>query len=208
MKPSATSSQAGSSSTPRRVGNRRIVLVVAGIVIGLAGVLLAMFETGVLRRPAPDSAAPDRAAFHKRAPSSAEHTPTSPASTERNAMSPPALPQAAGGNATGGNATAEALAAERPSARNETRIVRTQIKLQKYVEEAYPAWHRAHPGQECPRQVVELTEYIDDKDANDAWGRPLKMRCGEALGSGARGIRMISLGRDGERSEDDIKFGE
>ena len=118
------------------------------------------------------------------------------------------MPETAPGNAAPGNAVADALAAERPSARNETRIVLTQIKLQKYVEEAYPKWQRAHPGQECPHQVIELTEYIDDKDANDAWGRPLRMRCGEALGSGAKGIRMISLGRDGERSEDDIKFGE
>jgi hypothetical protein len=33
------------------------------------------------------------------------------------------------------------------------------------------------------------------------------MSCGVAPGSGSAHIRVISYGRDGERSEDDIRFG-
>lgn len=82
----------------------------------------------------------------------------------------------------------------------------TQSKVQKYVHEAYPAWLRAHPGEECPHQLIELNEYMEDKDANDAWGRPLRMFCGAARWAGAKTIEVISLGRDAEaRTEDDIK---
>jgi len=105
-------------------------------------------------------------------------------------------------------APANAAPADRPSTRAETKLVLTQIKVQKYVEEAYPAWLKAHPGEECPRQLIELNEYMEDKDTNDTWGRPMRMRCGAAPGSGVKGFKVISLGRDGEVSEDDIKFGE
>lgn len=81
----------------------------------------------------------------------------------------------------------------------------TQIKVQKYVHEAYPAWRQAHPGKECPKRLIELNEYMEDKDPNDAWGRPLKMFCGEDLGVGAKGIEVLSAGRDAEQgTEDDI----
>jgi type IV secretory pathway VirB10-like protein len=174
----------------RRVVALRSVLVVAGIIIGLVGVLVAMFECGALRRPVPEDAAPSRAVSTQRAPSPMERTP----------VPRPALPQAAPANAE---------PAVRPSARAVTKLVLTQIKVQKYVEEAYPAWLQAHPGEDCPRKLIELNEYMEDKDANDAWGRPLKMFCSRALKSGAKGIKVISLGRDGEQgSEDDIKFGE
>lgn len=82
----------------------------------------------------------------------------------------------------------------------------TQIRVQKYVEEAYPAWRKAHPGQECPHQLTELTEYTEDKGTSDAWGRPLRMVCGPSPQSGATHFKVISYGRDGEVSEDDIRF--
>lgn len=188
MKPSATRGQAGSSATARRVVAPGTVRVVTGIVIGLLGVLVAMFECGALRRPVPEDTAPSRNVASESAPSP----------TERAPVPRPALPEVAPANAA---------PAERPSARAVTKLVLTQIKVQKYVDEAYPAWLRAHPGVECPRKLIELNEYMDDKDANDAWGRPLRMRCGAALGSGAKGIKVTSFGRDGEASEDDIKFG-
>lgn len=85
----------------------------------------------------------------------------------------------------------------------------TQIKVQKYVREAYPAWLQAHPGQTCPHRLIELNEFMDDSDANDAWGRPLKMFCGSDLPAGANRIEVLSLGRDAEEgTEDDIKSAE
>jgi hypothetical protein len=155
--------------------------------IGLAGLLVARFECGARRRL--EDAAPAREVSSQRAPSPTQRTP----------VPRPELPQAP--------PIVEAPA-ERPSARAETKLVLTQIKVQKYVEEAYPAWRRAHPGQECPHRLIELTDYMEDKDANDGWGRPLRMFCGAVLPSGAKGIKVISYGRDGEASEDDIRFEE
>jgi hypothetical protein len=122
-----------------------------------------------------------------------------PSSPERAPVPRPALPQAAPSNAA---------PAETPAARAETKVVVTQIRVQKYVEEAYPAWLRAHPGKQCPHQLSELAEYMADKDTNDAWGRPLRMACGPAPQSGTTRIKVISYGRDAEVSEDDIRFGE
>jgi hypothetical protein len=190
MKPNAMTGQAGRSSPQRRAGAPRTLLVVAGIIVGLAGVMVAMFECGSSRRH--DDAAPRREVSSQRAP-----TPT-----ERPPVPRPELPQAALANA----APANAAPAERPSTRAETKLVVTQIKVQKYVEEAYPAWRRAHPGQDCPHQLTELSDYMDDKDTNDGWGRPLRMFCGAVLASGAKGIKVISYGRDGEASEDDVRF--
>ena len=187
MKPSTTRTQAGRSSTPQRGVAPRALVVGAGIVIALVGALVAMLECGSLGRPEP--AAPDREVSRQPVPSPTERTP----------VPRPALPQAAPGNAA---------PAETPAARAETKLVLTQIKVQKYVEEAYPAWLRAHPGKECPRQLIELSEYMEDKDVKDAWGRPLRMVCGTAPQSGATRIKVTSLGRDGEVSEDDIRFGE
>jgi hypothetical protein len=187
MKPSAARTQAESSSIPRRAVTPRTVLVVAGI-IGLLGVLVAMFERRTVREPAPQQVAPGREGSSQRAPSATVRTPGPR----------PALPPAA---------PAHAALAERPSARAETKLVLTQIKAQKYVDEAYPAWLRAHPGGECPRQLIELNDYMDDKDVNDAWGRPMRMQC-VPLPTGAKGIKVVSSGRDAEfRSEDDIRFG-
>lgn len=164
------------------------MLVVAALIIGLAAVLVAMFERGASRRPEPEDAAPSHAVSSQRVPSPTKRTP----------VLRPALPQAASANAA---------PAERPSARAETKFVVTQMKAQKYVEEAYPAWRNAHPGKECPVQLIELNEYMEDKDVNDAWGRPMRMQCGAGLQPGKR-IKVISYGRDGERSEDDIRFEE
>jgi len=178
--------QTGASSTPRRTVAPRVLLVVAGIIVVLVGVRFAMSGRGA--PPRPEVAAPGREGSSQPVPS-----PTARAPVPR-----PALQQVAP------DSTAPP---ERPSARAVNKLVLTQIKVQKYVEEAYPAWLRAHPGKECPSQLLELAEYMPDKDTKDAWGRPLKMFCGVAPGSGSPRIRVVSYGRDGERSEDDIKFG-
>jgi hypothetical protein len=163
--------------------------MVAAILIGLVVVLVvAMFARGAFHWPVSEDAAPSRKVASERVPSAAERAP----------VPRPALPEAVPVNAA---------PQERPSARAETKVVVTQIKMQKYVEEAYPAWLRAHPGQECPRKLIELNDYMDDKDDKDAWGRPMRMLCGAALPGGPKGIKVTSRGRDGEVSEDDIKFG-
>jgi len=161
----------------------RALFWVTGILVVPAAVLVALLYRGSSHPP--EDAPPSREVSR----------PTAASPRERAAVPPPALPPPA---------PASAALAERPSTRAETKLVLTQIKLQKYVEEAYPAWLRAHPGQDCPRQLSELTEYMEDKDSHDAWGRPLRMRC-SASWPGKR-LKVISYGRDGERSEDDVRF--
>jgi hypothetical protein len=183
MKSSTKTRSPRSHSTQRGAAAPRALLVVAGVVVALAAALLAMFGRGAPRPP--DDAAPGREAARQPSPSPIERAPAPQ----------PALPQ-----------PPHTTPAERPSARAETKIVVTQMRVQKYVDEAYPAWRHAHPGKECPGHLTELTEYTDDKDTNDAWGRPLRMVCGPTPQSSATHIKVISYGRDAEVSEDDIKF--
>jgi hypothetical protein len=47
---------------------------------------------------------------------------------------------------------------------------------------------------------------MNTTDTNDAWGRPLKMLCGQSLPPGVKGLGVMSSGEDGkDGSEDDIK---
>lgn len=192
MKTNATSSHARGSSPPRRAVVPRTLLLVGGITV--VGALVAMFECGALREaenptPDPDLASQREAAGQRVAPA-----------MKRTPASRPALPQMPAGGAA---------EVERPSSRAVNKLVRTQMKVQKYVEEAYPAWRKAHPGQECPHELIELNEYMGDiggQDTRDGWGRPMRMFCGVTLKSGAKGIKVVSYGRDAEPSEDDIKF--
>ena len=76
----------------------------------------------------------------------------------------------------------------------------------KYAFEAYPSWAAAHADKACPDTIADLNEYMNDKEANDAWGRPMKMMCGQTLPPGAKGLAVMSLGEDGkEGTEDDLK---
>jgi len=186
MKSGATTSQAGRSSTPQRTVPRRTVLV-AAVILGLV-VAGFVHECGALR-PVHEDAKSGRELARQGGPSP----------TEQSRVPRPALPPAS---------PAESAPAE-PSSTGfvtpETQRKLTQIKVQKYVHEAYPAWLRAHPGQECPHRLIELNAFMDNSDENDAWGRPLKMFCGEDLVAGAKGIEVLSLGRDAEQgTEDDI----
>ncbi len=190
MRSSSTTSQSGSSSTPQRRVFPRTGLVVAAVIVGLvvAGFIHLVHGGGDVE--------PSREVSSQRAPSSTEqHRAARPALPQAKPAEPaPAQPQLDGYPRFVGVGAAEA-----------NRKL-TEIKVQKYVHEAYPAWRHAHPGKECPQRLIELNEYMEDKDANDAWGRPLKMFCGEDRWRGAKGIEVISLGRDAEAgTEDDIK---
>jgi hypothetical protein len=185
MKSGSTTSQAGSSSTPQRMVHPRTALVVGAVIVGLVVV------AGFVHLVHGEQAEPGREVASQRALLPAERTP----------VARPALPQAR---------PAEPAAPAEPRSMGvgaaEANLKLTQIKVQKYVHEAYPAWRQAHPGKECPQRLIELNEYMADSDANDAWGRPLKMFCGEDLAVGAKGIEVLSLGRDAEEgTEDDIK---
>lgn len=190
MRSVAKPGDSGTRSTPQRKVSLRTALVAGAALVAL-GVLAAMFAGDVLRRPAHDDAAPGREAASPRAPSS---TVQAPVARER-----PALPQAN---------PVELPAPERPSIgaiTGEDKRTRTHIKVDRYVQEAYPAWRQAHPGQECPKQLSELNEYIHETDAKDGWGRPLRMFCGAARWAGKKRIEVFSIGRDAQaRTEDDI----
>jgi hypothetical protein len=88
----------------------------------------------------------------------------------------------------------------------ESKIDTTKLKLKKYAFEAYPSWSAAHPDKACPDKLADLNEYMNNDDANDSWGRPMKLLCGQSLPAGARGIGVTSAGEDGkEGSPDDLK---
>jgi len=89
---------------------------------------------------------------------------------------------------------------------NEARIGTTRMKVNKYAVEAFTAWSVAHPEQRCPDQLAALSPYTNGGDMNDAWGQPLVMLCGGSLPAGARGIAVMSVGRDGRPgTADDLK---
>jgi general secretion pathway protein G len=82
----------------------------------------------------------------------------------------------------------------------------TKIKIKKYAYEAYPSWSASHPDKGCPEKLADLNEYMNSEDSNDAWGKPLKMMCGQTLPPGARGIAVMSSGEDGkDGTADDLK---
>ena len=88
----------------------------------------------------------------------------------------------------------------------QSKVDLTRLKLTKYANEAFPSWSMAHPDKACPEKLTDLNEYMDSKDANDAWGRPLKMMCGPSLPAGAKGLAVMSIGEDGkEGTDDDLK---
>jgi hypothetical protein len=86
----------------------------------------------------------------------------------------------------------------------ESKIDITKLKLSQYANEAFPTWSTSHPDKACPEKLIDLNEYMNSKDANDAWGRPLKLTCPPP--AGARGIGVSSSGEDGkDGTPDDLK---
>jgi general secretion pathway protein G len=87
-----------------------------------------------------------------------------------------------------------------------SKIDTTKIKLSQYANEAYPQWSASHPDKQCPEKLSDLNEQMNSKDANDSWGRPIKMLCGPNLPPGVKGLGVMSAGEDGkEGTEDDLK---
>lgn len=79
------------------------------------------------------------------------------------------------------------------------------IKLQRYGNEAYPAWLKEHPGRKCPDSIDELNKYIGAIDSLDRWGRPMKVVCDRPLPR-FPGFSVVSAGQDGKMdTEDDVE---
>lgn len=194
MKSSATTSQARRTPPPQRTVRRGIVLAAAAVILGLG----AMFGWGALRRPVHDGGELGEVSRER------DPSPTEQGRAARPAL-PPALPA---------EPAQPALADPAPARRHLPASIARQLtenKVQQYAHVAYPAWRRAHPGQDCPQRLIELNAYMDDKadstatDARDAWGRQLKMICIATRPAGAKRFKVISLGRDAERNtEDDV----
>lgn len=88
----------------------------------------------------------------------------------------------------------------------DSKVKTTRIKLTQYANEAFPQWSASHPDKACPDKITDLNEYMNSSDANDSWGRPIKMLCGANLPAGARGLAVMSMGEDGkEGTDDDLK---
>jgi type II secretion system (T2SS) protein G len=82
-----------------------------------------------------------------------------------------------------------------------------QMAVKKYAFEAFGEWSYAHPDKACPDKLDDLTQYMATEDANDPWGRPYIMFCGQNLPAGAKGgLAVMSTGSDGQQNTaDDIK---
>src|SRR5215475_4462384 len=81
---------------------------------------------------------------------------------------------------------------------SESKVKTTKIKLTQYANEAFPQWSASHPDKACPDKITDLNEYMNSSDANDSWGRPIKMYCGPNLPAGAKGLGVLSTGEDGK----------
>jgi general secretion pathway protein G len=82
----------------------------------------------------------------------------------------------------------------------ESKVKLTDIKVKKFANEAFPQWSMANPSKACPAGLSELTKYMNDQSAeavNDAWGKPLKMYCGQGLPPGVQGFAVTSFGENG-----------
>src|SRR5687767_11847722 len=78
------------------------------------------------------------------------------------------------------------------NALGDSKVKTTKIKLQQYANEGFPQWSANHPDKSCPEKLTDLNDYMNSKDANDAWGHPLKMLCGQNLPPGVKGLGVMS----------------
>jgi prepilin-type N-terminal cleavage/methylation domain-containing protein len=85
----------------------------------------------------------------------------------------------------------------------DARIRTTRIKLEMYVNQAFPAWAMAHPQAMCPERLADLDDYMNKRDTDDAWGNPIELLCGANLPPGAHHIALVSAGPEG--TDDDLR---
>lgn len=81
------------------------------------------------------------------------------------------------------------------------------MMVQQFANQAYPQWVSSNPSESCPKDLSELTKYMNKKDTKDPWGKEFIMLCGDKAPEGATtGFAVMSLGEDGkEGTADDIK---
>jgi len=93
------------------------------------------------------------------------------------------------------------LLAERAGHRYEpSRTDGTATVVRVFAYEAFPQWAATNHVDACPASLAVLEPYAA-RDAIDAWGEPLELRCGE----GYRGAYVRSAGADGRfDTADDI----
>jgi general secretion pathway protein G len=83
-------------------------------------------------------------------------------------------------------------------------VARATVK--KYAFEAYTQWSMRNSGKQCPDDLAELNEYMNNKDIKDPWGQDYQKLCGDQLPAGAKGMAVFSMGEDGKpNTADDVK---
>src|SRR5262245_1535196 len=88
----------------------------------------------------------------------------------------------------------------------DSKVEVARATVRKYAFDAYGQWSRSNPSKSCPDTVIELNEYMNNKDAKDPWGGEYQKLCGEQLPAGAKGIGIFSMGPDGKaNTDDDVK---
>jgi hypothetical protein len=89
---------------------------------------------------------------------------------------------------------------------DEKKDQRAELTVKKYAFEAFPSWSQAHVEKACPDKLVDLNEYMNEKDIKDPWGNDYVLYCGANLPAGAKGLAVSSNGPDGKPgTADDIK---
>jgi hypothetical protein len=79
-----------------------------------------------------------------------------------------------------------------------------EATVKHYAFDAFPQWATAHPTRECPASLVELNDYMTNKDILDPWGKRYHYACGKlAVPPSAHGIWVVSAGADGVFGTDD-----
>lgn len=82
-----------------------------------------------------------------------------------------------------------------------------QRTVKKYAFEAYPRWRLGQPDRSCPASLVELNDYMNNKDIRDPYGAEYQWSCGTY--AGRTKLNVWSLGEDQILgSSDDIRSSE
>lgn len=76
----------------------------------------------------------------------------------------------------------------------------SKMVVERVVNEAYTRWSADNPGEQCPEDVSDLSEYVNKTE--DSWGNELVLLCGEDAPEG-KSFCAVSKGEDGKRSDDD-----